>query len=267
MPDPDSNNPRSTAPGSDMSRSDLGSEMNKAKGAASDAASAIGEQASATARDAKDKVTTVAADVASDLKSRAREISDTITTQATTYAGQARDTVADEVGSVASALRSAADEMRSGSAAERTFSQIADGLADASEAMRDKDLGQIVNTLTEFARRNPMLTMGGAALLGFAATRFAKASSDHAATGGSMGGSSQGTYGGYNNPGRATGKAGRSGGMGSASMDTAGAGSSGMGGATGLGGGAGAGTGTGGTTGSRTSSTEAAEARMRSDDE
>ena len=237
--------------------------MNKAKGAASDAASAIGEQASATAREAKDKVTTVAADVASDLKSRAREISDTITTQATTYAGQARDTVADEVGSVASALRSAADEMRSGSAAERTFSQIADGLADASEAMRDKDLGQIVNTLTEFARRNPMLTMGGAALLGFAATRFAKASSDHAV----MGGSSQGTYGGYNNPGRATGMAGRSGSMGSASMGTAGAGSSGMGGATGLGGGAGAGTGTGGTTGSRTSSTEAAEARMRSDDE
>ena len=243
MPDPDSNTPRS----------DLGSDMNKAKNAASDAAKRVGDQASATASDAKDEVSTVASDVATDLKSRAREISDTLTSQATSYAGQARDTVADEVGSVASALRSAADEMRSGSAAERTFSQIADGLADASEAMRDKDLGQIVGTLTDFARRNPMLTMGGAALLGFAATRFAKASADHSGTGMS----SQGTYGGYTNPSRTPGMGNRPG--------TTGAGSMGMGGATGLGGGAG--TGTGGMTGSRTSSTADAEQRMRSERE
>ena len=68
--------------------------------------------------------------------------------------------------------------MRSGSAQERTFSQIAEGLADASDAMRDKDLGEMVGAVSNFARRNPMVFLGSAALIGFAATRFARASDD-----------------------------------------------------------------------------------------
>ncbi len=121
-------------------------------------------------------VADAAGDVATDLKAQAKDVADTVTAQASGYADQARDAVADEVKTVSSALRSAAKEMSSGSASERTFSQIADGLADASEAMRDKDLGQIVHTLNDFAKRNPMVFLGSAALLGFAATRFAKAS-------------------------------------------------------------------------------------------
>ena len=47
--------------------------------------------------------------------------------------------------------------MRSGSAQERTFSQIAEELTDASDAMRDKDLGEMVGAVSNFARRNPMV--------------------------------------------------------------------------------------------------------------
>ena len=46
---------------------------------------------------------------------------------------QARDTAADEVKGVASALRTAADELRGGSPQERSFG-LADGLADVSDA-------------------------------------------------------------------------------------------------------------------------------------
>ena len=88
----------------------------------------------------------------------------------------AKSSVADEVGGIGSALRTAADEMRSGSPQERTMGQIAEGFADASDAIRGKDLGELVEQATSFARRNPMVFLGGAALLGFAATRFAKAS-------------------------------------------------------------------------------------------
>jgi hypothetical protein len=84
--------------------------------------------------------------------------------------------VAEEVSSVAHALRTAADDLREGSAQERTFAQIADTLADTAEAIRDKDLGEMMREATEMARRHPMTFLGGAALLGFTAMRFAKAS-------------------------------------------------------------------------------------------
>jgi hypothetical protein len=89
---------------------------------------------------------------------------------------RARGAVADEVSSVAHALRTAADDLREGSAQERTFAQIADTLADTAEAIRDKDLGEMVREATDMARRHPMTFLGGAALLGFTAVRFAKAS-------------------------------------------------------------------------------------------
>jgi len=132
------------------------------------------------------QATTVLDDIATDLKSRASDVTDTITSEARNYADRAKGTIADEVETVASALRTAADEMSRGSASERTFSQIANGLADASDAMRDKDLGQIVGVLSDFAKRNPLVFLGGAALVGFAATRFAKASSEGAHPKGSM---------------------------------------------------------------------------------
>lgn len=104
------------------------------------------------------------------------------TKAAASQAEQAKSSVADEMSGVASALRTAAEEMRQGSPQERTFGQIAEGIADASDALRDKDLGTMVQDVSELARRNPLVFLGGAALIGFAATRFAKASGESAST-------------------------------------------------------------------------------------
>lgn len=128
----------------------------------------------------KDKAQSAASSAAEEAKVRARDAANTVATEASNYADQAKGAAADEVKGVASALRTAADEMRRGSPQERTFSQIADGLADASDAMRDKDLGEMVGAVTDFAKRNPMVFLGSAALIGFAATRFAKASNHSA---------------------------------------------------------------------------------------
>ncbi|WP_299567765.1 hypothetical protein [uncultured Sulfitobacter sp.] len=127
-------------------------------------------------RDMKDKAKDAANKAAADAKARAGDVADTVASEAAGYAENAKGAAADEVKNVASALRTAAEEMRNGSPQERTFSQIADGMADASDAMRDKDLGEMVEAVSEFGKRNPMIFLGGAALLGFAATRFAKAS-------------------------------------------------------------------------------------------
>ena len=86
-----------------------------------------------------------------DLKHHAKDVASTVASEAGAYADKAKGAAADEVKGVASALRTAADELRSGSPQERTFSQLAHGLADAADAMRDKDLGEIVGSLTGFA--------------------------------------------------------------------------------------------------------------------
>jgi gas vesicle protein len=140
------------------------------------------KSASGDAQTIKDGIKATAAKASDEAKTQAHDVMEKVTSEAANYADGAKKAAADEVKGVASALRTAADELRSGSAQERTFSQLADGLADASDAMRDKDLGEIVTAASDFAKRNPAVFLGGAVLLGFAATRFAKASSNTAGT-------------------------------------------------------------------------------------
>ncbi|WP_299961001.1 hypothetical protein [uncultured Roseobacter sp.] len=118
-----------------------------------------------------------ASELTEQAKTAARDVAQNAASAAKNQAASAKSSVADEMSGVASALRTAAEEMRSGSPQERTFGQIAEGLADASEAMRNKDLSEMVQDVSAFARKNPLVFLGGAALIGFAATRFAKASS------------------------------------------------------------------------------------------
>lgn len=130
------------------------------------------------ARETRDDVQSAADRVRRDAQQAAEDVSDRVRTEARDRAGRAKDSVASEMSNIAGALRKAANDMRDGSPQERTFGQIASGLADASDAVRDRDLGQIVGDLSDFARRNPIAFLGGAALAGFAATRFAKASTE-----------------------------------------------------------------------------------------
>lgn len=119
-----------------------------------------------------------ASDMADQAKGAAESAARQTAQAAKSQANAVKSSAADEVAGIASALRTAANEMRNGSPQERTFGQIAEGLADASESMRDKDLSTLVQDVGVFARKNPLVFLGGAALIGFAATRFAKASDD-----------------------------------------------------------------------------------------
>ncbi|MFU1478240.1 hypothetical protein ACM25N_11255 [Roseovarius sp. C7] len=127
--------------------------------------------------DLKTKARETASSVKDDMSKAAQSAAQSVQDEAAHYADRSKEGAAREVRGVASALRTAADELRDGSPQERTFSQLADGLADVSDTIRDKDLGEMVGGVNSFARRNPLLFLGGAALAGFAATRFARASS------------------------------------------------------------------------------------------
>ena len=123
-----------------------------------------------------DKVKSAAKSVAEEAKSAALSAADTAKKEAQARAESARDGVADEVKTVASALRDASEDLRSGTPHERAIGQMAGTLADASDAIRNQDLGEMVNSVSDFARKNPAVFLSSAALLGFAAARFAKAS-------------------------------------------------------------------------------------------
>lgn len=114
--------------------------------------------------------------VASDIRTAATEKFGQAVTEVRAKANDAKDGVAKEVKDVAMVLRRASEDLRGGSAQERTLGTIASSLADVSDAIRDKDLGEIVQMVSKVARDNPVLFLGGAALLGFAASRYAKAS-------------------------------------------------------------------------------------------
>lgn len=116
-----------------------------------------------------------AAGIGDTARSAVQEATEAVRDKAAEQTDRAREAVAGEVSGVAQALRTAADELRDGSAQERTFAQIADTLADAAEAIRGKDLGEVVSEASHMARRHPVAFLGGAALLGFTAIRFAKA--------------------------------------------------------------------------------------------
>jgi hypothetical protein len=76
---------------------------------------------------------------------------------------------------VGATLRAVADDLQNGSPQEQTLGQIVGSLANASDGLRDKDLGHALEEADAFARRNPLVFLGAAALAGFAATRLVKA--------------------------------------------------------------------------------------------
>lgn len=141
-----------------------------------------GNRAKETAKSVSDGARDTAGKLAKDAKDVARSAAETAKTEAQTRAEDAKYGVAREVSNVSSALRKAAEASREGSPQERTFGQIAEGLADVSDTIANKDLGEMARDVTDLARRNPLIFLTGAALVGFAATRFGKASAQPQST-------------------------------------------------------------------------------------
>ncbi|EAR49695.1 hypothetical protein OG2516_03533 [Oceanicola granulosus HTCC2516] len=117
-----------------------------------------------------------ARDVRDSAAEEARRLRDTATEQAQKRAEGAKEGIADEIGSVGDALRRASDELRSGSPQEQMFGTMAETLADLSDTVRGKGINEMVSDVADFGRRNPLAFLGGAALLGFAGARLARAS-------------------------------------------------------------------------------------------
>ncbi|GGL75281.1 hypothetical protein [Wenxinia marina] len=132
------------------------------------------------ARDEADKVSAAARDTAHEIadaaKRTGRDAQAAVTDEVRRRGESAKSATADEIHTVSEALRKAARDLQDGSPQERTFGYLADNLATMSDTVRDKDIGEMVDDLSAFARRNPLMFLGASALVGFAVARFGRAS-------------------------------------------------------------------------------------------
>jgi len=116
-----------------------------------------------------------------EVRKRAGEAAGAAQSEAMKRAEGAKASVADEMADVASALRTARDEMRDRSMAGKAFGWAAESLESTASAIRNREPEDLMNELGAFARRNPAMFLGGAALLGFAVSRFALSSARRSA--------------------------------------------------------------------------------------
>lgn len=140
------------------------------------------EQIEANARSeaqrAKESTRSAAAEMTDAAKAKGREAGNALAEEARRRGEEAKNATAAEINTVSEAFRRAARDLQAGSPQERTFGYLADNLASVSDTVRDKDLGEMLDDVTSFARRNPLVFLGGAALLGFALTRFGRATQE-----------------------------------------------------------------------------------------
>ena len=119
---------------------------------------------------------TVAQERLGGLRDAAQSTLEDAKSAATEKAGEAKHQAADEIARTARGLEVAAEEMDGSPLQQDLLREAADGLKQIARAVEGKSIGAMAGELSEFGRQNPVAYLGGAALVGFALARFARAS-------------------------------------------------------------------------------------------
>lgn len=128
-------------------------------------------QASALTQSATEAVKTQAGN----LTEQAKEVASDAGEKLRTTVSEQKAAGADYVGSVANIIRRTAYEFDSEiPQAGHYIRKAAAQLDNVSDAMRNRDMSEIVGNVQDFARKQPTAFFGAAVLLGFAAVRFLK---------------------------------------------------------------------------------------------
>jgi hypothetical protein len=136
-------------------------------------------QATELAKSATDTVKTQAAN----LTESAKDVAADATEKLRTSLQDQKAAGADYVGNVANMIRRSAYEFDTDlPQAGHYIRKAAAQLENVSEAVRNRDVSEIVGNVQQFARRQPTAFFGAAVLLGFAAVRFLKSGSANSNT-------------------------------------------------------------------------------------
>jgi hypothetical protein len=169
------------SPGS-SSRTD---NLNQAKDRIAGAAQDVTEQAKATAQQATQQARSAAEAAAGQAKAAAQQAMDEAghiagdaANRAKSFADENKGKVAGQIDSLGNVLNKAADDLENSNQPMMAgyARQLAGGVQSVSSTVRDKGVEELFGMVGDFARRQPALFIGGAALLGFAISRFAASS-------------------------------------------------------------------------------------------
>jgi gas vesicle protein len=136
-------------------------------------------QAGALTQSAADAVKTQAGN----LQQSAKEVASDAGEKLRASVSEQKAAGADYVGNVANIIRRTAYEFDSDiPQAGHYIRKAAAQLENVSDAMRNRDMSEIVGNVQDFARKQPTAFLGAAVLLGFAAVRFLKSGSSATAS-------------------------------------------------------------------------------------
>ncbi|MEK9285616.1 MULTISPECIES: hypothetical protein [unclassified Bradyrhizobium] len=86
---------------------------------------------------------------------------------------------ANQIDQVAQAVHGAADELQQQMPKAAEFAHAAASrIEEGADALRDRSLRDLMSTFNDLGRKEPLALFGGAALAGFAISRFLKSSPD-----------------------------------------------------------------------------------------
>jgi len=142
------------------------------------------DQARRVKNDLRDKasnttegVVSVAKEQAAVFTDTAKDVAHAATDRVKAVMNDQKGVGADYLGNLAQAANRAAGEFDSDVPQAANYIRQAAGQIEAvADAIRGRDVGELVNEVQQFARRQPTLFFGGAVVLGFAALRFLKSS-------------------------------------------------------------------------------------------
>lgn len=106
------------------------------------------------------------------MRDKAQDAAGKVSDEMTDAVDKTRSGAARNVKQMAEALYTASDQLDDDSTQRRVFDMMADNLEQVSDALTRKDMGEMMRDLNDMARRHPAAFLGGAALVGFAATRL-----------------------------------------------------------------------------------------------
>ena len=167
------------AMGAPSSRADsdaTAAAMASSTGSSSASGSSGSKSASDMARETSDAARSRAQELGQSARSEAASMADKGRSMAYAKAEEAMERGASEVDTTAEHIRAAGREFGEGSYPAQAADYLATSLSDAANALRTQDIDGMMSEVTAFARRNPALFIGGAALLGFVGARMLKAS-------------------------------------------------------------------------------------------
>jgi gas vesicle protein len=145
----------------------------------------LGKQARDLGREVKGQATELAKAATETVKTQAANLTESAKDVASEAGEKLRTTLqeqkaagADYVGNVANIIRRTALEFDTDiPQAGHYIRKAAAQLEDVSEAMRNRNMSEIVGNVQQFARKQPTAFFGAAVLIGFAAVRFLKSGS------------------------------------------------------------------------------------------